>query len=553
MPNEEPTICDFGQFVDLFLRPASWKRPSHRRKSPSASGMDSPVVTRLFRELFRRPACQSRRQCTTAAAAAGSLPTLRHSTQNAAAAAAQPQQRRHYAVKTSQPRGERTNESKWQQRTSLFPSDRTEEFDTYPTLTSAELAARSTRPRKVKMLTRDFIEDSLYNPAYGYFSKQAVIFSPGQPFDFPAFKDEPQFYRELGRRYTEFEDDLDEREGINDARPLWHTPTELFRPYYGEAIARYLVSNYRLTTYPYHDLIIYEMGAGRGTLMLNILDYIRDLDPQVYARTQYRIIEISPALASLQKHHLLSTADSRGHASKVEIINKSIFSWSERVPSPCFFVAMEVFDNFSHDCVRYDLATEEPLQGSVLVDGDNDFYEFYSPDLDPVLARFLRVRDAATGGRYPTPYPANRLLRNLKSRMPLMPNLSEAEYVPTRLMQFFDVLEKYFPAHRLVTSDFHSLPDAIPGLNAPVVQTRYERKTVPVTTPLVHQGYFDIMFPTDFHVMETVYQAITGKLTRLMSHGDFMKRWAFLEDTQTRSGENPLLSYYQNASVLVTV
>ncbi|KAL0935292.1 uncharacterized protein CTRU02_209883 [Colletotrichum truncatum] len=509
--------------------------------------MDSPLVTRLFRELFRRPACQSRRHCTAAATA--SLPVLRPHSHHHTHLAVAPQ-RRHYAVKTTHEKGERTNESKWQQRSSIFPSDRSEEFSAYPTLTSSDLAARATRPRKVKMLTRDFIEDSLYNPAYGYFSKQAVIFSPGRPFDFPAFKDEPQFYRELGRRYTEFEDDLDEREGINDARPLWHTPTELFRPYYGEAIARYLVSNYRLTTYPYHDLIIYEMGAGRGTLMLNILDYIRDLDPQVYARTQYRIIEISPALASLQKHHLLSTADSRGHASKVEIINKSIFSWSERVPSPCFFLAMEVFDNFSHDCVRYDMATEEPLQGSVLIDADNDFYEFYSPELDPVLARFLRVRHAATGGRYPTPYPANRMLR---SRMPLMPNLSEPEYIPTRLMQFFDVLEKYFPAHRLVTSDFHSLPDAIQGLNAPVVQTRYERKTVPVTTPLVHQGYFDIMFPTDFHVMEAMYQAITGKLTRLTSHGDFMKRWAFLEDTQTRSGENPLLSYYQNASVLVTV
>ncbi|KAG7124116.1 hypothetical protein HYQ45_013777 [Verticillium longisporum] len=80
-------------------------------------------------------------------------------------------------------------------------------------------------------------------------------------------------------------------------------------------------------------------------------------------------------------------------------------------------------------------------------------------------------------------------------------------------MQYLDVLERYFPAHRLLTSDFHALPDAIEGLNAPVVQTRFERRTVPVTTPLVRLP----------------------------------------EDTETRSGENPLLSYYQNASVMVTV
>lgn len=69
----------------------------------------------------------------------------------------------------------------------------------------------------------------------------------------------------------------------------------------------------------------------------------------------------------------------------------------------------------------------------------------------------------------------------------------------------------------------------------------------------VHQGYFDIMFPTDFGVVEAVYQAVTGKLSRVRSHEDFMRRWAYVEDTQTRSGENPLLSWYKNASVMTTV
>ncbi|KAM0440896.1 hypothetical protein ACHAPT_000198 [Fusarium lateritium] len=500
--------------------------------------MDSPIVAQLFRQLFRhRP-----RGCK------GNLPRLPNGTLPGRATAAAHHQTRLYAAgRPSSDRGMKRNESRWQQRTHILPQDRSAEFAEYPYISLAELKQRKERPRK-----RD-LSDSLYNPSYGYFSKQAVIFSPGEPFDFGSMRDEIEFQSELGRRYTEFEDILDDREGDNPTRQLWHTPTELFRPYYGEAIARYLVSNYRLTTYPYHDLLIYEMGAGRGTLMLNILDYIREVDPQVYARTKFNIIEISSSLAALQNRHLLSTAASRGHADKVEIVNRSIFDWDQYVPSPCFFLAMEVFDNFSHDGIRYDVATEEPLQGHVLIDGDGDFYEFYVHELDPVAARYFRVRHAATGGDYPKPYPTNAALRYLSRKVPFAANLSDPEFIPTRLMQFFDVLEKYFPAHRLVTSDFDWLPQAVKGLNAPVVQTRYKRRMVPVTTPLVHQGYFDILFPTDFRITEAIYRAITGKLTRVMSHGDFLRKWSYVEDTETRSGENPLLSHYRNASVLVTV
>lgn len=436
---------------------------------------DSQLVAHIFRQLFRHRS-------------AGCLRLRPQTSQSGSLAlSSNGQQTRSYAgrARASRDRGMKTNESRWQQRTTLLPDDRSTEFAQYPHLSSADLKARVERPRKAKMLMRDFIDDSLYNPSYGYFSKQAVIFSPGEPFDFNEMRDEIEFTSQLGQRYTEFEDHLDDTQGEDATRQLWHTPTELFRPYYGEAIARYLVSNYRLHTYPYHDLLIFEMGAGRGTLMLNILDYIRAVDPQVYERTKFNIIEISPSLAKMQKHHLMSTAESKGHADKVEIINQSIFDWKQYVPSPCFFLAMEVFDNFSHDAIRYDLQTLEPLQGHVLIDEQNDFYEFYLRNLDPLAARFFRIRHAATGGKYPVPYPKNKWLRELKMRLPFQANLSDAEFIPTRLMQFFDVLERYFPGHRLLSSDFDRLPEATRGLNAPVVQTRYKRAMVPVSTPLV--------------------------------------------------------------------
>jgi hypothetical protein len=53
--------------------------------------------------------------------------------------------------------------------------------------------------------------------------------------------------------------------------------------------------------------------------------------------------------------------------------------------------------------------------------------------------------------------------------------------------------------------------------------------------------------------MELMYRAITGKLTRVLSHEEFLRRWADVEKTETKDGENPLLSWYKNASVLTTV
>lgn len=331
------------------------------------------------------------------------------------------------------------------------------------------------------------VTDSLYNPSYGYFSKEATIFNPGEPFEFNRMKDETEFQRLLARRYTTFEDKLDAVER-NPTRQLWHTPTELFRPYYGEAIARYLVENYKLTHHPYHDLTIYEMGAGNGTLMLNILDHIRDLYPEVYEHTQFKVIEISSHLASLQNQQLAQTASSRGHAEHVQIINRSVFGWDTPVPEPCWFLALEVFDNFAHDCIRYHPGTEQPQQASVLIDNDGEFYEFYTSALDPIAERYVRVRNAACGGALPPNHPLRwppPPLRRLRAQLPFAPAFTPPEYIPTRLLQFFEKLNEFFPLHRLLTSDFHKLPESVPGYNAPVVQTRYKRQTVPVTTPLV--------------------------------------------------------------------
>lgn len=109
--------------------------------------MDSPIVAQLFRQLFRhRP-----RGCL------GYNAQLRSSTSRCLRQTSR-QTVRAYATRPSIDRGMKTNESRWQQRTNILPDDRRSEFAEYPYISIDELKLRTERPRRVKMLLRDFID-----------------------------------------------------------------------------------------------------------------------------------------------------------------------------------------------------------------------------------------------------------------------------------------------------------------------------------------------------------------------------------------------------------
>jgi hypothetical protein len=94
-------------------------------------------------------------------------------------------------------------------------------------LVDANILENETKPPLgVKMLVRDFIEDSLYNPNYGYFPKQATIFNvKDTTFDFSSLRDSAEFQEEVAAKYAAYGADKHDGPG----RQLWHTPTELFK------------------------------------------------------------------------------------------------------------------------------------------------------------------------------------------------------------------------------------------------------------------------------------------------------------------------------------
>ncbi|WFD33830.1 hypothetical protein MCUN1_000650 [Malassezia cuniculi] len=568
----------------------------------------------------------------------------------------------------------------------VFAEKPEEHHYSYPMVTANDLAQNKTRPRSVRMLSRDFIHDSLYNPYYGYFSRQAVLLPESGDsgmrggFPFREIRNDAEFMRIVQERYQDFEDryqqalaerrkndpiqarieqlgrkarearwgsaealdvarergrllEQQDRESVSStevdtmvAGQVWHTPTQLFRPHYARAVARYLVAEYKLHLFPFHDLTIFELGGGAGTLARDILDYIEHVEPDVYARMRYRIVEISARLARDQSE-LLSHHRARG---AVEVVNRDFLQWDEDVQEPCFVVALEVLDNLAHDVVRYSTGDFTAYEGIVSVDSTGDFTELWEPVQDPLIRRYLELLNDVQPRVLPPGVPTYlgwlpRSVREvLHNNMPLYPNLSKPHFIPTGALRFVDVLHRHFPLHRLVLSDFNALPDAVEGVNGPVVQTRHNGKMIPVTTYCVLQGYFDIFFPTDFELLRAIYLRAmslpadvnlhenrdsneslgipthyfssqhlddprygyrdgyqdaarwlyedytlspshfppsdvipppllsTQPDARIMTHGAFLQRYAETDQTTLADGSNPMVSWYANASWLLT-
>lgn len=170
-------------------------------------------------------------------------------------------------------------------------------------------------------------------------------------------------------------------------------------------------------------------------------------------------------------------------------------------------------------------------------------------------------------------------------------------------MTLVELLSRHFPLHRLLLSDFSSLPDTIKGYDAPVVQTRLKDTMVACETLAVQPGYFDIFFPTDFEFLRDMYEIVlsrpvsapTARLSPLSTissplrlgadffsssvskhkrrspldgmtstgglpigqrqssvytHREFVEKYGDLDALTLRSGDNPMLDFYQNVKFL---
>ncbi|TMW67067.1 hypothetical protein Poli38472_012183 [Pythium oligandrum] len=427
----------------------------------------------------------------------------------------------------------------------------------------------SAAQEEASVLTREYIYGALYAQDAGYFTTQAreVLHAPPQPIDFKNLWGAMDYRKVVAELYKQ-------------SREAWLTPVEVFAPHYSHALAKYMLNS----PFFHKHMRIYEIGGGAGTNALHILNYLRDVAPDVYEKTTYTLIEISPVMAERQRQRVVTE-----HPQVCRVLNTDILTFADAhdvVNDQCFFLAMEVLDNLPHDKVAVKngqwYETVVMAKAKTTTTEDTTLALALEEQLrainDPLIRQTLEYFgcDLPLSVSYRVNNEFAKKVRELfgKNEMSL-----DAAFIPTGAMQLLNTLRVSFPRHHLIAADFDELP--APSLNAkspikplhhplsptatsegtlcagnaPLVASKTTGVTEDHDTYLVQGGVADIFFATDFARLKRAYCSVLNRKPEEVSvvkSASFLKEFGDVSKTKTLTGYNPLIQDYSNTSFILS-
>ena len=345
----------------------------------------------------------------------------------------------------------------------------------------------------IMKLLRNFIEEALYARTTGYFNS-----SPNRLGNVPLID-----FASLQGGKSDYQTILD-----NHSESAWFTPSELFKPWYG-----YIIADQIIKTAITDKIIIYEVGAGTGSLALSIIERLKECGKAC----EYTTIEISKVFADVQR--------SKG----LNVIERSFMHLKDTEHRPCFVLALEVWDNLAHDRMR--------LFDTFQAVFDKELEEQYVPMTDQCLIECVKVIDVC----YPKYLETGWVDRFL----------TRTAFIPTGLFQFLKTLKECFPDGQLIVSDFDKLPTMQEGRCAPRVQIHEQGETVELSRMAFCPGRADIFFPIHFHLAQALLSYLCNHESIVMKSKAFLSASPHALQTKTpRRGFNPMLDTYHNSSFL---
>lgn len=403
------------------------------------------------------------------------------------------------------------------------------------------------------MLVRDFINDRLYYQNEGYFTKKDVQLGQLK---------EPIKFRELFG-FEEYNNTLKE----NYPENAWLTPSEIFKPYYGLTIGRYIYQKFEekmqgKSSKSKHSrrIKIVEAGAGNGSAADSILDYFKMFHPKTYQNIEYTIVEISQTMLDRCENVLKNKHWRLVSNGQLKFVHSSISEYTTHDTDQTFVVMLELLDNLPHDRVYIKNVNgqEEIFQTMVNIKSDGTYEEVQKPMIDynikNVYQLWKKQENDQSNEKERTVdrnfvYSLYKWWKNIK--------VTNNVYLPTECYKMIQNIDKIFPNNHMIISDFDMLREARSarvGINAPIVSKKMKESEEKhdFDNIYVDRGEADIFFPTDFRLLREMYISVTGK------EATFMKSWQFIDEfgqekwSTTKSGYNPLKEDFLNTSFFVT-
>jgi len=370
--------------------------------------------------------------------------------------------------------------------------------------TTAQLSAGDHHPANPShppaLLLRDFIARSLAT----YFASAAPLGSGAGLPPMPSMAGQADYTRAVAALYA--------------AQPpgSWLTPSELFSPHYGRAVAAFIVGHHAANSVTGSPLHIIEVGSGRGTLARDVLDALKanrsgggksdsERGGSLYGRTRYATLDVSPGLAQAAR----TTVRAAGHGPGVfrQALGDACEAggWAAAAgallvgddearpgaarpatpppPATPYILACEVLDNLPHDRVERVGGGGGGGGGAwaqAMVrwggPGSPAPLEELHPLADPVVAACLAAALEGEGGAAaPPPPPPPPFLARLGDwvvgeapppwslPLPTHPSRAGCLFLPTGAARFLSAVGAAFPNHTLLALDFDALPSMVRG------------------------------------------------------------------------------------------
>ncbi|GJD09186.1 hypothetical protein Gasu2_34520 [Galdieria sulphuraria] len=387
-------------------------------------------------------------------------------------------------------------------------------------------------------LFREYINESLYAKDKGYFmdaSRGPPLKETASPIPFQELTGPEQYYSLVAQRYAKQPNS-------------WSTPVELFYPWYGYAIARWIeqvVQESFDRQQLFQEWHIVEVGGGNGSLAESILHYAKqNYSQRLYHSLKYDIIEISPLFVERQQRRL------NAYSECVSIHSLSILDWSQTIRAPCILLFCEVLDNFPHDRIEWDsqtktwyeclvretedISSNHPLN-IVRVPLQDDWIVSTLHDWNMLDGLMPNISWRSLGGN---PYYWLYYLQSMIDSL-LFSSSRCVVYIPTVAHQMWTSVRRYFPQSHLLIADFDFLPQATRGFFAPVVQDG-TKTFASIEEPI--KASCDILFPVYFNGLSYAIRRLWNpKHIQIEKQSKFLEIYADLEYTRTQSGFNPIL------------